>query len=739
MVPNPRFRKPALFLGVIVLLSPIFIASVQSAGTSEPHMNGMPAGNLYREYAIQYFLDRSIQFSKDMAVYESHLAGLTESVVKEIKAREKDGSLKPSDLVNHAWATLPAYAPFNPNKFKDRRINKAYPAWETSQFESYVRSLIRIIEIHDQLIESATPAQKLRMFRREYRLALHTYADEKWDLAILWFDRLLDSYGYRTVDDVLYYRSEAGVQLGYFTQAFAGYNRIIADYPDSPYWDDAMMRAVGILDRLGLTEALKKLYERRESRIARSSPETQDFVHLRLARIWFIEGDWDQTIYHASLVSPASSDPVYAATVSASAWAMKGDYARAIPGLHGVIVDRRTEPAARADATVRLASIYFDMGEYPKCLEIADQVPDDSPQYPKALLLRAWAYFRQNDLQNTVDLTGKLLKYFPTNQAVYEASSLEAYAQQGTVAPQSGEDIFQSVMGDAVKSWKLESAFQEREDLFLLLQEAMGLESAVFMDGRRDLFEHYMQVRSELTMLARRLRIYELWEANDKLRPVLTEDAQVARVARELYDLSSAVQAGAGSSRLIAYVDIQGRLKELHQRLGILSGELLLANPPFLREDEAGFSRTFADKLMEKSQTEMDQLEGMLTSINSLAALSREHKSFAARLQLEEERKQLELALNHLDTQRTDLGKEAAISTYQGVPETHLEEMAEFGFRRTFMSGGLLNRYSFSQSRIDDLNRYLNSINQLLSTQENPPTGGQPMAPSQTEPESPNQ
>ena len=230
MVPNPRFSKLALILGVFVVLNPLFIASVQSAGTSEPHINGIPAANLYREFATQYFLDRSIQFSKDMTVYESHLAGLTESVVKEIKAREKDGSLRPSDVVNHAWATLPSFIPFNPNRFKDRRINKAYPAWENSQMESYVRSMIQLQEIHRQLIQSATPTQKLRMFRREYRLALHAYADEKWELAIMWFNGLHDSYGYRTVDDILYYSGEASLQLGYFTQAFADYNQIISDY-----------------------------------------------------------------------------------------------------------------------------------------------------------------------------------------------------------------------------------------------------------------------------------------------------------------------------------------------------------------------------------------------------------------------------------------------------------------------------------------------------------------------------
>jgi len=654
-----------------------------------------------------------------MFVNESYLTNLTECVVKEIKTRRKEGTLNPSDLTNHAWTTLPEFAPFDPNQFKDRRINKAYPEWERSQFESFFCAWIQVEEIHNQLLKSATSAQKQRMFRNEYARALKAYADEKWELAILSFDGMIDAFGYRTVDDILFYRSESCLQLGYLYQAFEGYQHILSEYPESPYCENAIDRAVAILDQLQLTESLRQFCQTWESEIRECSSATQDLVNVKLARICFLGRDYDQTIYHASLVSSVSPDRTLVNSLLASSWALKGDYINAIPLLQAIIADRKASRALRDDATVKLAAIYFDLDEYEESLTTANLVPTDSPVYPRALLIQAWSYFRQDDFQNTIDATGSLLKYYPSDESAYEAASLEAYAQQSPAAPESGKTVFQSIMDDAAKSWSLEAAAQERQELFETLQDAIGLEEAVFLDGRRDLFEHYVRTRSELTVLAQRLRLYEVWEANAKMRPVLTEDREVCRVARDLYDVSEAVKTSRASAPLNTYVGVEDRLGNLHGRLGSLYEMLTLSNPAYMQEYESRFDLDFSSRLMANAQAELDQLKNSVSSVTALMNQSRDRESYAARFALEQERIHLESSLNQLDTERTELGSLSARPAVasQEIPQTHLEEWAEFGFRRTFLSGGLLNRYSFSQSRIDDLNRYLNTIDQLLSSE----------------------
>ena len=711
MVLNHRVLSLALLIGVIIVLNPNLCASAQS------HINGIPAGNLFHEYSNQFFLDRSIQFTKDMYLRESYLTGITWTAVKEIKARRKDRTLKPSDLSNHAWSDLPSFHPFDPNRYKDRRISRAYPAWEKSQLEEFFRSMLQIEEIRDQLIASAAPGQKLRMFQEEYTLALKAYANQQWELAILRFDGLLDAYRYRMVDDILFYRSEACLELEYRYQAFVGYYQVIQNHVESTYWEDSMVRAITILYDLGLTERMKNVYEKWESRIARSNTSTQDMINYKMAQICFLEQDFDQTIYHTTLMSPTAENRTEADILLASAWALKGDYTKAIPTLNGMLNDRKVDRELKDDAAIKLAAIYFEMEEYEQILEVLDPIQTTSSNYPIALLLQAWAEFRLNNLRNAVELTGRLLDYFPSNETAYEAACLEAYSQQTPVAPEVGKDIFQTVMDDAVCSWKLESAFQEREKLFMNLQETIGLEEKVFIGGRRDLFERYVETRSHLNTLLRRLQVYEMHETNIALRPVLDEQLEVARVARVLYDLSESVKGSYTTSKLHAFLGVQDNLADLNHRLITLTKMLSLRNPPFIQEYENRFARSFSTWLISKTNAELDQMNRDLNSISSLDNQSRELKEYAARFRLEQERRQLDASLDELDMQRTELGSVELIG-----PTTHLEEWAEFSFRRTFLSGGLLSRYSFSQTRIGDLNRYINTINQLLSDEESTPT-----------------
>jgi tetratricopeptide (TPR) repeat protein len=725
MTLNQRFRLLTLLAGVILVLQ------LGSTASASPHINGVPVENLYQDYSLQYFLDRSMQFSKDLYVSESYVAGLTKAVVKEIKARRKDGTLRPSDVTNHAWANLPVFTPFNTIQFRDRRISRAYPAWEKSQLEEYFRAMIQVQEIRHQLIASAGPGQKFRMFRREYEQGMKAYANQQWQLAVTWFDGLLESYDYQTVDDVLFYCSEACLELGYLYRAFQGYHDIVENHPRSQFWSDAMTRAMRILNELNLHKQMTALYQNWESEIARCGAEDRDNINYMMARVSFLNGDYDQTIYHVTLMSPGASNRVQGAILLASSKALKGELPQAVPHLQGVLAERHLEEDLRDDAVVKLATIYSKMGEYEEALDLLEDVESGSACYPMALLGRAWAHFHLGDFQKTVEMTQTLLRYFPSNRAAYEAICLEGYSQQTPMATETGEDIFQSVMDDAVYSWTLEDASLERERLFMMLQEAVGLEEDVFMNGRRDLFVDYLQTRSQLIVLLRRLRVLELWEANVKMRPVIEEQGELARVVGELHQLTDPITRGARSATLYDYITIRDDLSFLHDRLGRIQQLLTLSNAPFLQEYETQFANSFSTWLIAKTDEQLGRLDSDLMWIGNLAEQSQEVKAYAARFQLEQDRKKLESAGTRLDLERTELG---GVTTE--VPVTHLEEWAEFSFRHSFMSGGLLNRYSLTQSRLDDVNTYIKTINQLLSTQNS----GSPEA-TQGEPgvDSPNQ
>ena len=724
MTLHAHIRWLMLIIGIILFLYP----GLGIAATAEySHVDGVPSPTLFQEYSVQYFLDRSIQFTKDLTVGEFYLTGLTETVITEIKARKKEGSLTPSVLVNHAWADLPSFAPFN-SSFTDRRINIAYPAWEKSQIEAYFRSMIRVQEIRNQLISSATPAQKLRMFREEYHQGLKAYTQERWQIAALWFEGILESYEYRTVDDVIFYRSEAFLELGFLYQAYAGYHELIASYKESQYWEDALVRAFVILDELNQSEPMKQLYQEWESQITKTSTATQDIIHFRMCRLSFLEGDYDQTIYHAMLMSPVTAGRNQVEitwctnTLLASAWALKNDYDKAIPILENLLTEKRSRTSLpdvqlKDEIRIRLAFIYYQQGDYTKSLELYSQVSNNSPSCPMSLLGQAWVYFHQNDFLKTLELTKKLLAYYPQDQNAYEASCLLASAEQTSVAPDLGSDLYQSIMNDAMRNWRLEGASLEREQLLITLNKVKGLEEAVFLDGRTDLFEQYLKTRSALTVLFRRFRMWELWVADEGLHPILAEQKEMVRVARELNDLSYP-QTSKGLMYRTQSDLLQEKIANLSGRLTNLQLMKMRTTPVFYGNHLASAVLSDASSLISQSNKELSILQNDLMWMKDLSEgftpLNPNQSGYSSRLQCVLVGADITRSLKELDTRRTLLGEGIDKNLMNQTP-THLNEWAEFSFRRVFMSGGLFNRYTEKLSRNDDLNQYLNTINQLLS------------------------
>ncbi len=722
---NERFRWLTLLAGVILVLLPV------SVNNAQPHVFGVPADSLFHEYSTKYFLDRRIDFAKNMHGRETYLAGITQTVVKEIKLRRKEGSLNPSDITNHTWTNLPPFTPFNTTTFSDRSINIAYPAWEKSQLEEHFRSMIQIDEIRNQLIESASVEQKFRMFQEEYKLGLEAYAQQKWQLSVLWFDSILDAYGYKTVDDILFYRSEALHSLGLLYHAFSGYYRIIEGFQESHYWDDAIIRAFAILDGLNLYPEMVDLYETLESGIAQLETSLQDSIKYRMAQMAFIHGEYDQTIIYITSISPNADHRVPGDILLASARALNGDLETAIRILQETISKNNIHEHIIDDAKVRLANIYSDLGEYIEAIDLLSDVDNNSPCYPTSLLEKAWAYFLLKDYHKTVETTQELLTYFPSDKVAYEAACLDAYSQQTPVAPVKGKDVFQSVMDDAVLSWELENALQERKQILMAFQAVKSLEDAVFISGRRDLFERYLENRSNMIVLMQRLNVMEMWEANQSLQPVFAEQTAIAHIVRDLGELSEPVERSSASSLLHNFLNIQDDATVLHSRLDLLRQMIALRNPPFLQEHDAQFAKSISTWAIQKADEEMEKLETNLASTKELEKQFLSVKDYNARFQLEQDRIKLAEAFAEMDAQRSEFD-----DINPEIPETHLSWWAEFSFRRSYMSGGLFARYGQRQSRLDDVNSYLNSINQLLIDLE---SGTSEPEPAETGIDSPNE
>jgi hypothetical protein len=149
---------------------------------------------------------------------------------------------------------------------------------------------------------------------------------------------------------------------------------------------------------------------------------------------------------------------------------------------------------------------------------------------------------------------------------------------------------------------------------------------------------------------------------------------------------------------------------------------IALKDPPFLQEHGAQFAKSLSTWAIRNADEEMEKMEAYLASTKEMEKQSSSMKDYNARFQLELDRIQLAEAFKDMDVQR---------SGFEGIdpeiPETNLSRWAEFSFRRSYMSGGLFARYGQRQSRLEDVNSYLNSIDRLLIDLESGTSEPQPV------------
>jgi tetratricopeptide (TPR) repeat protein len=464
------------------------------------------------------------------------------------------------------------------------------------------------------------------------------------------------------------------------------------------------------------------LYGISESGINQLETSLRDRINYRMAQMAFVHSDHDQTITCCTSITPNADIRIPADILLASTKALNGDQETAIRILQETISKENINKHIIDDAKVRLANIYSDLGEHRKTVELLSDMDNNSPSYPMSLLEKAWAYFLLKDYHKTVATTQELLTYFPSDKVVYEAACLDAYSQQTPTTPDKGTDVFQSVMDDAVLSWELENTLQERKQILMAFLAIKDIEDAVFMSGRSDLFERYLDTRSKMTILMQRLSVAEMWEANQYLKPVVVEQSAIAHLVKGLGDLSEPVERSSTSSTLHNFLNIQNDVTGLHSKLSELRQMIALRNPPFLQEHDAQFAKNFSAWVIRNTDEEMEKLEAYLASSEEMEKQSPSMKNYHTRFQLEQDRIKLAQAFKEMDIQRSKLNK-----VNPEIPETNLSQWAEFSFRRSYMSGGLFARYGQRQSRLEDVNSYLNSINQLLIDLESGTSEPQPV------------
>lgn len=672
----------------------------------------------FQELRTRYFIDRSVEYAEKLLLKEEILGVLYHCTAAEIEVRKDDG-IDPS-LLSVPCANLEAQQ-FDRNapEMADAGIAERYRLWVDFEEKEYQRRLQAILALRAALIEAAVPQQKQRMFRRELNYALKYYADSNWDPARIFFDRLLDDYNYREVDDILFYQSQVCFQQGQFGAALGYLLTLIEGSPQSKYRPRSYDQASEILSELNDDRGLIELYNVYLNEGSPGQPAEMGGMHVRAARARVNYGHYRLAVTTLERVDPNS--PYYLASLYllAECLALQEDWTRAVDVLTKMLrIKRGVLPYDRwrllnDEARVKLAYIYYQWGDYQEASRLFKQVKSNSPFYDRVLLGYAWIAFQLDNYEEGVRRSEELLRFYPYSSEAYEAGSLAGYCYE-----QMGEEAvamahFFSVLEAGVGQSKLQAFMKERQRLTEALNQLRALEETAFSSDDEALFETYKNLRNVLEINQKKVSLAELLEVNARMRALVAERVLLDKLTRDADRVEENVMLNDDAALVDRFLHLDGRLQSILEELETMRIEQMKSTPLYYHEAYIGHLNTVADSLSSRVESEIDSL---IVSIALTERLYREaldngqpEQCLAFGLQIDRYNEALNQSYEYHAV--SEIAKRPAL-------KTRVDRWSDFSFHRFAMGGMEFEELDRKYERLKQVEDYILTLMEMLEVRE---------------------
>jgi tetratricopeptide (TPR) repeat protein len=685
----------------------------------------------YPELVRSYYLDRSVEFAQELLLKEEYLGALYQCAVQELKARRKEG-LSPSVLASPLWELKPAEFQRDGDDGAEFTVQQRYQKWVEFENAEYQRRLTLIQNIRQNLIRDGSAAQKERFFQSELKKAMDAYGRSEWDLARLLFDRLIEDYGYRTIDDILYYQGETCLQLRLHDKALQYYLQLINTAPDSRYRARSYDRATAILQAFGNGREIRRLYARYVEEGMPGDPAEMGGVHIRAARAEIDLGHFEPAIAQLERIDRQSSYYLASRYLLADCYAALENWPAAVDVLTGMVGTKKKNMAYDRwrllvdEARIKLAFIYYKWGDYDSALKYFNQVKSNSPFYDRVILGKAWISFKVDDFDATIAGTEELLKLYPRSSEIYEAGSLAGYCYEQLGDKENAVTHFLEVLNAGVGRTQLQSFFEERRRIAESMADLRACEADVFASGDEKLFADYKRARNTLWICQQRIGLAELLQVNARMRGLVEERVALDSLIREHARLEDQVR-NAQNARLISdFLLLDQRIYDIMDHLKAAGQEQLKATPLYYKEALIGYINARADSLSKHVDAEIATLTAAIRNTSDL-------QSAALAEQQPQEVQSLGMKLDHLNglLNQSYVQQTEAKASKRPILATRVDRWSDFSFYRYAMGGMELEELDRKYDRLRQVEEYLSTLDELIerrSGESAPPgsTGSNP-------------
>ncbi len=615
----------------------------------------------FREY---YYYREQVQLDVEMLLREKYLLGLMTSINEELHERRR-GNLS-ADLFRVGFTIDEQY--LSQPQLDSTAYWSYYLYYEaTSDYirNEYHHKLIFAEAVKRRLIEDGDLESIKRMFDFDMRLAHEAYLDEDYSLAILRFNHILTTYPYSNMDDVLFFRAESEYGAGYYLTAAATYNRLINEYPETPYHVYGLSRLFYMYTQLDHFNRVYELWQaNQENEFGlnvieefdlrwQEVSDSLDLEELADSTREYLEStldDLEQNVPYTSEMVDQASRLYYNAGLGLYLGGYYSDAHDAfskIPDFtpnefRGAYLDGETlmrqslfeesiEPlqfvaggSFRSDepehvlaevANVRLGYAFFQLSEFESSAEAFGMIDEDSPNYKFALVGLAWTNYELNHFNQVDSLSQLFVELYPEDPLVYEMTALGGFNRELVGRRSEALESYEEMLDILSGLTDVRRYVNERRVISERIRQARALEREIVTNDDPQLFLQYLDLTQSLNRLYRRIKLAELVELNSNLEEYIIERDSIRSLISEYESLRDTLARD-------EYKSLDGMYSRLAERLVDLASTIQMAGyqeahtaPITQQTAEVTHHNEVTDSLIARAENEMLSLNNALASI----------------------------------------------------------------------------------------------------------------------------
>lgn len=448
-------------------------------------------------------------------------------------------------------------------------IYDLFVEWKRNDETKYEVRLTDVRLARQNLLKSGGINEIQRMLQRELDVAYVKFNQSEYEVAELLLGDISRTYprwGVKELDDVYFYQAECNFALDRLVHARDVYEKLLEDFPNTPFAADAYSRLVQI--SYTVRDYLNAVYYSGLYQQA-TGPSHSDYYDILFlnAMSHYNQNSFDKVV--EELTEVPDDHPYYylAQYFMGNAYAANQLYDDAIGIYIGLIDSKLTPPFLHARALYKMGVLEYERNNHVAAISYLQRISTAFSRYDKVLNGLAWAYFeneRSKSSGELVDFTEarhyatRLTEEYYASPYVMEATGLLAYINQLENEPIQAIGLYRDVYQTKVQRGAVQSYLDERNALERLYLDASAMRDQSLRENNSTAFRRSTELMRELNAQISQMDLAETSSSG------YSSYREVSRILDQLKELERLRLTAEESGRMHAVA----RIDSLQMRLG---------------------------------------------------------------------------------------------------------------------------------------------------------------------------